>query len=247
MSDYTRYRRTDPLRVGPRRQYSNLYRPYHAANPGGRTASFTPPGGQAPGQSGAGFGAAGVNSAYRVVNRFMAQDRSMGGQYSGPNSFGPRSRRGMVNGLQELMDRAISTYGEMTSLMMDMLNGMYGYGGYRSDRGEEGASQFGISETYLCTSVPVDFKSNRPCEVWLDLYPYTAFADLSTADLILKAQHDPTLTLSKVAHFGHASKGTETVLHIDLSSAAKTPGGLFQAQVIDKKDQPRGTLTLGLG
>jgi len=94
----------------------------------------------------------------------------MGGQYSGPNSFGPRSRRGMVNGLQELMDRAISTYGEMTSLMMDMLNGMYGYGGYRSDRGEEGASQFGILETYLCTSVPVDFKSNRPCEVWLDLY-----------------------------------------------------------------------------
>jgi hypothetical protein len=132
----------------------------------------------------------------------------------------------------------------MTSLMMDMLNGMYGY---RSDWGEEGASQFGIPETYLCTSVPVDFKSKRPCEVWLDLYPYTALADLSTADLILKAHHDPTLTLSKVAHFCHASKGTETVLHIDLLSAAKTPGGLFQAQVMDNKDQPRGTLTLGLG
>jgi hypothetical protein len=247
MSDYTRYRRTDPLRFGPTRQFSNLYRPYHTTNPGGRTATFTPPGGPAPGQSGAGFGAAGVDSAYRVVNRFMPQDRKDGGRYKRPNSFGPRSRRGMANGLQELMDRAITTYGEMASLMMEMLNGMYGYGGYLSDSGGEGASPLEIPDTYLCTSVPIDLKSNRPCEVWLELYPYTALADLSTADLILKAQHDPTQTLSKVAHFGRASKGTETVLHIDLLSAAKTPGGLFQAQVVDNKGQQRGTLTLGLG
>jgi hypothetical protein len=247
MSDYTRYRRSDPPRFAPTRHFSNLYRPYHTPNPGGRTASFTPPAGSAPGQFGAGFSAPGVDSAYRVVNRFMAQDRSAGGQYNRPNSFGPRSRRGMVNGLQELMDRAISTYGEMASLMMEMLNGMYGYGGYRSDSGEEGASPLEIPDTYLCTSVPVDFKSNRPCEVWLELNPYTALSDLSTADLTLKAQHNPTLTLSKVAHFGRAAKGAGTVLHIDLSSTAGTPGGLFQAPVLDNKGQQRGTLTLGLG
>ena len=242
MSDFTRYRRNDPPRFAPRRQFSNLYRPYGAANPGGRTASFTPAGGSAPGQSGAGFGAQGVDSAYRVVNRFMAA----GGQYNRPN-YVPRSRRGMVNGLQELMDRAISTYGEMASLMMEMLNGMYGYGGDQSDDGEQGASPLQTPDTYLCTTVPVEFKSNRPCEVWLELYPYSALADLSTADLPLKAQHNPTLTLNNVAHFGPATTGAGTVLYVDLLSAAGTPSGLFQALVVDSKGQQRGTLTLGLG
>jgi hypothetical protein len=242
MSDFTRYRRNDPPRFAPRRQFSNLYRPYHAANPGGRTASFTPPGGSAPGQFGAGSSAPGVDSAYRVVNRFMPG----GGQYNRPN-YGPRARRGMVTGLQELMDRAISSYGEMASLMMEMLNGMYGYGGYQSDYGEQGASPSQVPDTYLCTSVPVDFKSNRPCEVWLELYQYTALADLSAADLPLKAQHDPTVTLNNAAHFGPASTGTGTVLYVDLLSAAGTPNGLFQAQVLDNKGQLRGTLTLGLG
>jgi|HubBroStandDraft_1064217.scaffolds.fasta_scaffold03941_3 hypothetical protein len=144
----------------------------------------------------------------------------------------------MVNGLQELMDRAISTYGEMASLMMEMLNGMYG---------EQGASPLQAADTYLCTTVPVDFKSNRPCEVWLELYPYSALADLSTADLPLKAQHNPTLTLNNVAHFGPATTGAGTVLYVDLLSAAGTPSGLFQALVVDSKGQQRGTLTLGLG
>jgi hypothetical protein len=241
MRDFTRYRRNDPPRFAPRRQFSNLYRPYHSAGHGGPTASFTPAGASAPGQSRAGFGAQGVDSAYRVVNRFMAA----GGQYNRPN-YGPRPRRGMVNGLQELMDRAISTYGEMASLMMDMLNGMYEYGGYQADYRAQDASPLQPSDTYLCTTVPVEFKSNRPCEVWLELYPYTALADLSTADMPFKAQHDPTVTLNNVAHLGPATTGAGIVLYVDLLSAGGTPKGLFRALVVDSKGQQRGTLTLGL-
>ena len=95
----------------------------------------------------------------------------------------------MADGLQRMVATAISSYGGMASMMMEMLNCMYGGGGYG------GSSPYGPGycedwnyacgypapyepSTYVCSSVPINIQSNRRCEVCLEFCHYTNLADL---------------------------------------------------------------------
>jgi hypothetical protein len=213
-----------------------------------------------PGQYGRGFRGPGVDSAYRVVNKFMPQGpHSSAGQY-GPQGYGPTYQPGMADGLQRMVATAISSYGGMASMMMEMLNCMYGsggQGGYGPGYCEEWNSPYGYPApcelaTYVCTTIPIDIKSNRRCEAWLEFYDYTSLADLTTSDLSLNARHNPSAPpITGVAKFAVATGGTApSFLQIDLTqpSGVSAPIGEYQAAIMDNKSpsQQRGTLTLCL-
>lgn len=134
----------------------------------------------------------------------MPQGQRPTAGHGGGFGYSPGNRRGMVDGWQGLMDRAIGNYGEMASLLMDMLSRMaggYSYGGYGCDDGADWHSPFAPPDTYLCTSIPVDFKSNRLCEVALDLHPYTDLAKLKMGFLDLVAENPGYPSLGNAAWF----------------------------------------------
>jgi hypothetical protein len=217
MSDFTRYRRPEPYRSGPTRFFSNLYRPYNSMNPGGR-AGFTQPGTASQGGFGAGPNASGVNSAFRAYRQYMPQGQRSTAGYGVGFGYGPGYRRGMSDGLQGLMDRAISNYGEMASLMMDMLNCMsrgYGYGGSGGYSGYGVCDRCGYEScvcgrwpapcepwtTYLCTTIPVRLISDRPCCVALELDPNANPSRLTRDDLVLVPENRHYSNLRNVARF----------------------------------------------
>jgi hypothetical protein len=259
MSDYSRFRRDDPPRFAPTRHFSNLYRPYHT-NPGAQNPSFTGQSGPAsPGQNGPGFRPAGVDSAYRVVNRFMAQGQRPSAGPSGPH--GPYGNAaypgGMTDGLQRLVNTAISSYGGMASIMMEMLNCMYGAGGYGGQGGYGGCgpgyfgewnSPFKPTEMYLCTYVPINLTGKRVSEVFLKLVPHTNLATLDPKDLPLTT-FDSSKTLANVAHFEPAAAGATDktpTLTIILPDPATAPNNQYVAEVSDTSGHCRGSLTLCL-
>lgn len=160
-----------------------------------------------------------------------------------------------------MVENAFSAYGGMASAMMEMLNCMYGSGGagghgsdccHESDCCEEGNSSDCNSSpfetfTYLSTYIPVDFKSNRRCDVCLDLYPHTNIADLNPADLTLTNGDHPPMVLNHVAAFVPVgSSTTPSLLQINLTQQAGAPAGDYGAEVWDTSGKCRGTLTLRL-
>ena len=247
------------------RSFSNLYRPYHTTNPGARTAPFTPQGRPTPGQYGPGFRGPGVDSAYRVVNKFMPQgSHSSAGQY-GPQGYGPTYQPGMADGLQRMVANAISSYGGMASMMMEILNCMYGSGGYGGSGGYSGYGSGYCGEwnspysnplpgefpdTYLCTWIRVVLQSDRPCEVILGLQPHTDPEKLDTTDLDL-ISFDSSKKLNGIASFAAATSGDadqRRILTVKVEKdPTKAPSGPYQAKVLDGNKQQCGTLTLCLG
>ena len=103
----------------------------------------------------------------------------------------------------------------------------------------------GEPPTYLCTSVPINIQSYRPCEVCLELFPGTNLADLKP-DLTLTACYDHTTKLDKVAKFVSAAGGAPALLQIDLTQQTGANKGLYQAPVVDTNNFPRGCLTVCL-
>jgi hypothetical protein len=169
-----------------------------------------------------------------------------------PKDNGQTYQPGMADGLQRMVANAISSYGGMASMMMEMLNCMYGSGGqsgYGPGYCEEWNSPYGYPApcelaTYLCSTISIDIKSNKPCEVWLEFLPGTNFADLNP-DMTLIACSDNTTKLEKVANFVAPTSTTQLLLHIDLTGVS-APQGLYQAAVFDTKGILRGTLNLCL-
>jgi len=210
------------------------------------------------GQYGPGFRGPGVDSAYRVVNKFMPQGpHSSAGQY-GPQGYGPTYQPGMADGLQRMVANAISSYGGMASMMMEILNCMYGsgsQGGYGPGYCEEWNSPYSnplpceIPDTYLCTWIRVVLQSDRQCEVILGLQPHTDPEKLDTTDLDL-ISFDSSKKLNGIASFAAATSGDadqRRILTVKVEKdPTKAPSGSYQAKVLDGNKQPCGTLTLCL-
>lgn len=263
MSDIPRYRRTDPSRTGPNRHFSNLYRPYNSMNPDQRTAASESPEAERGTDFAMGPRAPGVDSAYRIFAQHMKQRRQTANSFNRGRPYGARYQRGIGDGLQGLMD----SYGEIATLLIEMLNRLTPGGGYggQERRGYEHQPSSGAPTTYVCTSIPLALKTNRVCDVLVELYPFTDLEKLKANDLVLvpeKPAYPNLKGVAKLVSSSHPSTesersnssgdggtpspmGNTPTLHIDVPSTAASC--LYRAEILDERDQPRGTLTLFLG
>src|ERR1700719_2691832 len=114
MSDRKRLHRGDPMRVGPIRDFSRLYsRP----NPVNGAHSAKPAPSESPRKAGSGPLAQGVELAYSVIEKYIAE----GQQTAESVSRQPYSTRVMSDTLQDVLERMLRLQAEILPLWIETL------------------------------------------------------------------------------------------------------------------------------
>ncbi len=270
MGDQERFRRKDPERDAPLRNWSGLHRP--PAAPEAPLAGRNPNGG-ANGYPGAepaaprrqtepppdGEIADAVATAYRVVEDHLragreaadalARARPDGFRVTGENGYGIGAANfaNLGAGLEELIGEAARLYAGLTPMaaaFMDALGRQYPATPASSGWSESASGDRGASARPAAgADFAIEVASARPARVTLELGSGADPATLATAGLHALEPGRPPLT---EIGFVPARDGERPVLSLHVP--ADHPAGLYTGVIVDRvSGAPRGTLAVRIG
>ncbi|HVC43326.1 MAG TPA: hypothetical protein VND20_00800 [Candidatus Binataceae bacterium] len=266
MSDGQRYRRADPDRDGPLRNWSKMMRPSGSA--AASTGSATPSAPADPHDASANGAdpdhvaddtvAGDIATAYRVIDEHLragqraAEDRA-GGRAAGPSSDAagaawkaPATAAPIAAaGLEDLIAQGMRFYSIMVPLWTDFIAAVTASGAAGDFAGALGRamSQAPGASDRRAAAIAIEVTSCRPAEVTLDL-PAPAIAGALTI-APLRALEPDRPPLAEVALVVGATDG-RTILRVRISDTH--PPGLYTGLVVDRlSGEPRGTVSVRLG
>ena len=114
MSDRKRLHRVDPVRVGPIRDFSKLYRRLDSVN-GTHPANLVPS--EAPSKAGGGPLAEGVELAYSLIEKYIAEGRRTAEDFNSQ----PYSTHATNDNLQDILERMLRFQAEILPLWIETL------------------------------------------------------------------------------------------------------------------------------
>ncbi|MBF6559107.1 MAG: hypothetical protein IVW56_02365 [Candidatus Binataceae bacterium] len=264
MSDGQRYRRADPDRDGPIRNWSKMMRPSGSAAASAGPATPSAPGhphdasanGADPDHVADDTVAGDIATAYHVIDEHLragqraAEDRD-GGPAPGPASDGAAAKAPAgaapiaTAGLEDLIAQGVRFYSSIVPLWTDFIAAVAAAGAAGDFAGALGraTSQAPGRSDRCAAAIAIEVTSRRPAEVTLDLPAPAIAAALTIAPLRALAPDQPPL--AEVALVVGATDG-RTILRVRISDTH--PPGLYTGLVVDRlSGEPRGTVSVRLG
>jgi hypothetical protein len=236
MSDSGRLHRNDPVRPGPIRNFSNLYKqtataqsPAHCEGAPGTTSSN-------------GRSSEGVATAYSVLEKHINEGRDTARQYSRAGY----ETRIAVDGIQRLIEESLRYQLEMLPLLLETFTSLLppesarafsgGLDGWPQHRGN-GASATGNGNS---AAMAIEVASRQPAEVALSLGNYANLAELVTPGLHSIEPGQPSIT---DITFREAPAGGRAKLRVVVPD--NQAPGIYSGAIVNRRTgEPLGTLTV---
>jgi hypothetical protein len=235
MSDRKRLHRADPSRVAPVRDFSKLYHPLESAN--GRANHDEPSSLEQPRRAKGGPLAEGVELAYSVIDKYIAEGRRTAEGFSNR----PYTTRPAPDNVQDMLERVLRLQAEIVPLWIETLSTLVkvapsrnGYPAAPDGSHPNGAK---IPETM---AMSIEVVSRRPIQVSVDLRPNSEAKSLVALGLNAVDPKKPTLTdISFVPD--EISGGVKLRLEVPESQ----PTGAYSGVIVDRESgETRGTLSI---
>jgi len=241
MNGRRRLQKEDPLRTGPIRNWSTLYRRPDSWEFHEPSAAPTSAEGAKQRGSWNDAVAQGVELGYRVVEEQIRQGQRVAEQIN-KQSYDPGT---IGNDLREVAERMLRYYADLSALWFEFLGSMVGNTGLLGSSFGPGRPKTELSSMGGSaggpTAVSIEVVSSRPTRTTLDLRPPVDCVRLSAQDLRAVEPGKPPLT--DVA-FEPVSDGG-LVLRIRVPDTQ--PAGIYTGALVDRDTgQPRGTLSVSL-
>jgi hypothetical protein len=235
MSDRKRLHRDDPVRVGPIRDFSKLYSRPDSVN-GAHPAKPVPS--DAPRKAGGGPLAEGVEIAYSVIEKYIAEGRRTAEGFSSQ----PYSTRATNDNLQEVLERLLRFQTEMLPLWIETLATLVkvdpSRNGHASAPDTWPPTNGGQKAETMAVSIEV--VSIRPVQVSVELRPNSEAKSL--VSLGLKAVDSSKPALSDISLVPDEIPGR---IKLRLRIPESQPAGTYSGVIVNRDSgEARGTLSI---
>ncbi len=233
MSERERFRRDEPVRTGPIRDFSTLYRPLQSSD---NYAGSPPPSEREEVASASAPAFSGVEAAYRVIQRHFDEGRLEAEQLTN----GSRPAVNSTDPLQHLLERTLRFQEEILPLVLDSLRNLVKPASttVTDSRAPGGSVDRGTFDT---SSLVIDIVSSRPIEVSLDVRDNSTTLPLATPGLHALDGSKPPLTS---VTFLPATENCGR-LRLRIAIPDGHPSGIYSGVVMDSvRCEARGTLTV---
>jgi hypothetical protein len=241
MSDTGRLHRVDPVRTGPIRNFSNLYKQPGASAAQSRSETRSPQPADAPN----GRYADGVATAYSVLEKHINEGRATAQQFSRP----AYDTSTAVDGIQKLIEESLRYQVEMLPLLIETLTSLMPSNGSGGSSSPDLWPQRPVNNAQSssppvnggqATVVSLELASRQPVEVTLNLSDYSNIADLVSPGLHSIDPGHPPLTDLGFSEGGEAGRVKLRIVVPD-----NQPSGLYSGVIISRSSGLlRGTLTV---
>jgi hypothetical protein len=188
MNDRKRLHRGDPARVGPIRDFSKLYNRPNSVN-GSHPAK--PVQSDAPHKAGGGPLAEGVELAYSVIEKYIAEGRRTAEGFSNP----PYAPRATNDNLQDILERMLRFQAEMLPLWIETLATLVKVDPARNGHASapEVSTPPDSRKNAETMAVFIEVVSLRPVQVSVELRPNSEAQSLVSLGLSAIDSSKPTL------------------------------------------------------
>jgi hypothetical protein len=235
MSDRKRLHRGDPVRVGPIRDFSKLYsRPDSASGP----HPTKPMPSDAPRKAGGGPLAEGVEVAYSVIDKYIAEGRRTAEGFSSQ----PYSTRATNDNLQEVLERLLRFQTEMLPLWIETLATLV-----KVDPSRNGHSSAPDTRPHTnggqkveTMAVSIEVVSVRPVQVSVELRPNSDAKSLVSLGLHAVDSSKPALS-----DISLAPDEVPDRIKLRLRIPESQPAGTYSGVIVNRESgEARGTLSI---
>ena len=235
MSDRKRLHRGDPVRVGPIRDFSKLYSRPDSAN---GTHPAKPVASDAPRKAGGGPLAEGVELAYSVIEKYIAEGRRTAEGFSSQ----PYSTRATNDNLQDALERMLRLQVEMLPLWIETLTTLVKVDPSRNGHAAapDAWPQPNGGQKAETMAVSIEVVSRRPVQVSVELRPNSDAQSLVSLGLNSIDSSKPVLT--DVSFVPDEVPGR---IKLRLRIPESQPPGTYSGVVVNRDSgETRGTLSI---
>ena len=239
MNDRKRLRRADPARTAPIRDFAKLYSRPETTNGAAAAKPFTSEK-LRPAAAGANPLAEGVELAYSVIEKYIAEGR----RTAEGLSTEPYATRTSNGNLQDILERMLRFQAEILPLWVEVLATLVKVEPLRNGHAAvAGAWPHTNGKNPRRTAMPIEVASIRPVQVSVELVPNSDTQSLVALALSSIAPGKPALT--QVSFVRDKGKG-RVKLRVQIPD--KQPPGTYAGAVVDRvSGEARGTLSVRLG
>jgi hypothetical protein len=235
MSVRKRLHRVDPARVGPSRDFSKLYSRQDSVN---GTPPAKPAQSDSPRKAGGGPLAKGVELAYSVIERYIAEGRRTAEGFSSQ----PYATRATNDNLQDVLERTLRFQAEMLPLWIETLATLVKADPWRN--GHAPTPQAGPPangpKNASTMAVSIEVASLRPVQVSVELQPNSEAESL--VSLGLNAIDPSKPTLRDISLIPDEVPGR---IKLRLRIPDSQPGGVYSGVIVNRNSgEARGTLSI---
>lgn len=242
MSERKRAHRKDAARLGPIRNFANLYRrpdreDGNTNSVNGASASVVHPKMPGADQPSPDQLSEGVGLAYRVIDEYISQGRKAAQQFSKQShQTGPPTRP-----LQEIVDRMLRYQAEMLPLWLDLFGSLARVDSFRAGSpSPPKARAMNNGAAAAGGNVSIEVTSRRQVEVSVDVDHDSTRAALVTPGLHALDQHKPGLTDVRFVPANGRRPGKVSIKIRD-----RQPPGSYSGVLVDPRSgETRGTLSI---
>jgi hypothetical protein len=235
MSGRKRLHRGDPVRVGPIRDFSKLYSRPNSAN---GTHSTKPITSDAPRKAGGGPLAEGVELAYNVIEKYIAEGRQAAEAFSSQ----PYSTRATDDNLQDVLERMLRLQAEMLPLWIETLTTLVKVDPSRNGHAAapDAWPRPNGGQKANTMAVSIEVVSLRPVQVSVELPPNSDAQSLVSLGLNAVDSSKPVLT--DVSFVPDEVPGR---IKLRLRIPESQPPGTYSGVVVNRDNgEARGTLSI---
>lgn len=241
MSDRQRLHRKDPVRTGPIRNWSTLYRqlnPGVSLDPSENSSSADH---ATQDRSWNDAVSDGVKLGYRVIEEYLRQGQQAAQQINN-RSYSPGA---MGNDIQEMLERLARYYTDLGALWGDLVNSLVAKPEFlnsflRPFQQSSTPSTANGASANGATAVAIEVVSTRPTQVTLDLHPHLEKQSLAIYGLRAVDPEKPPLT-----DITFASGLDLGPVRLRIRVPDGQPPDIYTGVIVDKTTNlPRGTLSV---
>jgi hypothetical protein len=236
MSDRKRIRRDNPVRTGPIRNYSKLYRGENSAN--GTSSRNGAPSEKPQRVASVGPLAEGVELAYSVIEKYIAEGRRTAEGLSNQ----PYATRVANDNLQDILERMLRFQGEILPLWIDTLANLVkidpSQNGYATT--SHASPAFNGAAKSDAMEVSIEVASIRPVQVSVQLKPNS-----ETQSLVALGLSAVDSGKSAAAHISFVPDDTTGRVRVRIRVPDRHPSGTYAAVVVNRDSgEIRGTVSI---
>jgi hypothetical protein len=235
MSNRKRLHRGDPERVGPIRDFSKLYNRPGSAN-GNHSAK--PVTSEAPRKASAGPLAEGVELAYSVIEKYIAEGRQTAEGFSSQ----PYSTRATNDNLQDVLERMLRLQAEMLPLWIETLATLVKVDPSRNGHASapDAWPRPNDGQKAETMAVSIEVVSVRPVQVSVELRPNSEAQSLVSLGLKSIDSSKPALT-----DVSFVPDGVPGRVKLRLQIPESQPPGTYSGVIVNRDSgETRGTLSI---